>query len=86
MEEVRQAWSQHPQTTTDGVRIDLPGGWALVRHSVTEPALTFRFESADWPRLDHLVGRFCQLLPDLGPRLWSRYRVAMEMPTTSGRA
>ena len=77
IQQIRQSWSEHPQTTIDGVRIDLPGGWALVRQSVTEPALTFRFESADWHGLDHLVGRFCQLLPEVGPQLWSRYRAAM---------
>jgi phosphomannomutase len=77
IQQIRQSWSEHPQTTIDGVRIELPGGWALVRQSVTEPALTFRFESADWHGLDHLVGRFCQLLPEVGPQLWSRYRAAM---------
>ena len=28
---VRAAWSEFPQSTIDGLRIDLPGGWALVR-------------------------------------------------------
>jgi phosphomannomutase len=77
IQQVRQAWSEHPQTTIDGVRVEMPGGWALVRQSVTEQALTFRFESADWHGLEHLVGRFCQLLPELGPQLWTRYKTAM---------
>ncbi len=42
-----------PSVSIDGVRIDMPGGWALVRSSVTEPALTFRFEGLDW----HALGR-----------------------------
>ena len=77
IEQVRAAWSQFPQQTTDGVRIDLPGGWALVRSSVTEPALTFRFEGLDWHALDDLVERFCDSLSDVGDELWTRYRVAM---------
>jgi phosphomannomutase len=31
--------------TIDGVRVSFPTGWALVRASNTEPALTYRFES-----------------------------------------
>jgi phosphomannomutase len=77
VEQIRQAWAEHPQTTIDGIRIDLPGGWALVRHSVTEPALTFRFESADWHGVEDLVERFCAILPELGPQLWSSYKAAM---------
>ena len=72
-----EAWAEHPQSTVDGLRVDLPGGWALVRRSVTEPALTFRFESADWHGLEHLVGSFCGLLPEVGPKLWTCYKSAM---------
>ena len=63
-----------PQRTLDGVRIDMPGGWALVRSSVTEPALTFRFEGLDWHALDDLVERFCDTLPE------SRRRVVDALP------
>ena len=77
IEQVRAAWSEFPQRVIDGVRIDLPGGWALVRSSVTEPALTFRFEGLDWHALDDLVERFCNALPELGDELWTRYRAAI---------
>jgi phosphomannomutase len=77
MDGVRAAWSQFPQRTLDGVRIDLPGGWALVRRSVTEPALTFRFEGLDWSALENLVERFCDALPDWGDEVWMRYRAAL---------
>jgi phosphomannomutase/phosphoglucomutase len=77
IQRVREAWAEHPQSTVDGLRVDLPGGWALVRRSVTEPALTFRFESADWHGLEHLVGSFCGLLPEVGPKLWTCYKSAM---------
>jgi phosphomannomutase len=77
LQEVRRAFAEYPQTALDGVRIDLLGGWALVRSSVTEPALTFRFEGRDWKGLHGLVSRFCTLLPKLGEKLWARYEAAM---------
>jgi phosphomannomutase/phosphoglucomutase len=61
----------------DGVRINTPSGWALVRGSVTEPMLTFRFEALDYHALGHLVERFCQSLPELGDDLWIAYQAAM---------
>jgi len=77
--QVRAAWSQYPQTVIDGLRVDFPDGWALVRRSVTEPVLTFRFEATDWQDLDELVRRYCDALSDLGlsERLWYRYEMAM---------
>jgi phosphomannomutase len=74
---VRTAWKQYPQTQVDGVRIDFPDGWALVRASVTEAALTFRFESSGWNRLYKLVWRFCDRLGPWGDALWARYEEAV---------
>jgi phosphomannomutase/phosphoglucomutase len=48
----------------DGVRVTYPDGWALARCSVTEPLLTFRFESyAGSPRA--IAERFLTPAPDL---------------------
>ncbi len=77
VEQVSAAWKDFPQQVIDGVRIDTPAGWALMRPSVTEPALTFRFESIDWPALDELVRRFCDQLPELGDELWTQYETAL---------
>ncbi len=78
IEQVGAAWDGFPQIKTDGVRIDTPGGWALVRSSVTEPVLTFRFEGLDWHALDDLVKRIRGTLPEeVGNELWRRYRAAM---------
>jgi len=74
---VRDAWSKYPQSEVDGVRIHFPDGWALVRNSVTEPALTFRFESRTWHGLARLVSRFCDSLPEVGDALWASYEDAM---------
>jgi phosphomannomutase / phosphoglucomutase len=77
IQQIRTAWEGFPQRTIDGVRIDTPGGWALVRSSVTEPALTFRFEGLDWHALDDLVERFCDTMPEYGDELWGRFKAAV---------
>jgi phosphomannomutase len=74
---VRSAWSGYPQSTLDGVRIDFPDGWGLVRSSVTEAGLTFRFESSGWSALQELVWRFCEPLDEVGKQLWEAYGHAM---------
>jgi phosphomannomutase/phosphoglucomutase len=75
--QVRETWSKYPATEVDGVRIQLPDGWALVRNSVTEPAITFRFEGRNWNGLARLVSKFCDSLPEIGEALWASYEDAM---------
>ena len=77
IDHVQAHWLQYPHTLTDGVRVDFPNGWALVRSSVTEPGLTFRFEATDWPGLNRLVWRYSDGLPHAGDALWARYEEAM---------
>jgi phosphomannomutase len=77
LQAIRQHWSQFPQSMLDGVRIDTPGGWILARPSITEPAMTFRFEAFDYDSLHDLVERFCESMPQIGPRLHSSYQAAM---------
>lgn len=77
IEHVQAHWLDNPQILIDGVKVDFPDGWALVRSSVTEPALTFRFEAQDWRGLDKLVWRFCDSLNHVGDTLWARYEDAM---------
>ncbi|MHB8897196.1 MAG: phosphohexomutase domain-containing protein [Thermoguttaceae bacterium] len=76
IERVRSVWAEYPQHTTDGVRIEFPDGWALVRQSVTEPALTFRFESTSDDELAILVKRFCDALPEVGDDLWFEFEIS----------
>ena len=46
IDRLRERFSREYEViTTDGVRIVFPTGWALVRASNTEPAITYRFES-----------------------------------------
>ena len=51
MRQIRNAFEAFPQNHLDGVRIEYPDGWALIRRSVTEAALTFRFEAGARPIL-----------------------------------
>ena len=74
---VREKWPQYPASEVDGVRIHFPDGWALVRNSATEPAVTFRFESGNWNRLAKFVSTFCDSLPEIGEALWASYEDAM---------
>ncbi len=74
---VRRAWRKYPQSEIDGVRVDFPTGWALVRGSGAEPALSFRFEAGDWDGLGELVHRFCDGLAEVGKDLWATYHQAM---------
>lgn len=77
IEEIKAAWPQFSQRTADGLRIDTPGGCAFVHRASGEPAMTFRFEGLDWPALDDLVERFCDVMSDFGDELWVRYRTAV---------
>jgi phosphomannomutase/phosphoglucomutase len=48
-----QEWfsARHETVTVDGVRVQLPGGWGLVRASNTQPLLVLRFEADTAARL-----------------------------------
>jgi len=56
-------------TDIDGLRVDFPDGWGLVRASNTQPSLVLRFEGRDQETLERIEGEFRQLLlaakPDL---------------------
>jgi len=52
-------------TRLDGVRSEYEDGWALARASITEPAITFRFEGQDRSRLTGIASRFLAGVPDL---------------------
>jgi len=45
-------------TTTDGLRVDFPDGWGLVRASNTQPSLVLRFEGDDEPSLQRIQQLF----------------------------
>jgi phosphomannomutase/phosphoglucomutase len=53
----------------DGLRVEFPNGWGLVRESHTEAAMMFRFEAQDKAMLEDIKGKFRELLKDAAPDL-----------------
>lgn len=54
-------------STIDGLRVDFPDGWGLVRASNTTPVLVLRFEGSDEAALERVQALFrSQLQPVLG--------------------
>jgi len=49
-------------TTIDGLRVDFPDGWGLVRASNTTPVLVLRFEADTDEALERIMVRFRQLM------------------------
>lgn len=56
-------------TTLDGLRMDYPDGWGLVRASNTTPILVARFEGKDEETLERIKGQFKKQLLAIDPAL-----------------
>lgn len=56
-------------TTIDGIRVDYPAGWGLIRASNTSPMLTLRFEADDAKALAEIQLRFRQALQQVDAAL-----------------
>jgi phosphomannomutase/phosphoglucomutase len=56
-------------TTIDGIRVDYPDGWGLVRPSNTSPVLTIRFEADGQAALDRIQRVFRDQLKKIDPKL-----------------
>jgi phosphomannomutase/phosphoglucomutase len=56
-------------TTIDGIRVDYPDGWGLVRPSNTSPVLTLRFEADGQAALDRIQRIFREQLEKIDPSL-----------------
>ncbi|HEY4090907.1 MAG TPA: phosphomannomutase/phosphoglucomutase [Luteibacter sp.] len=56
-------------TTIDGIRVDWPDGWGLVRASNTSPALMFRFDADTAKALERVKQAFRQRLLAVDPNL-----------------
>ena len=53
-EKLRELHPDYPVIDIDGVRIEYPDGWALVRASNTQPVLVLRFEASSPEALDRI--------------------------------
>ncbi len=49
----------------DGVRVAFSDGWGLARQSVTEPAITLRFEGRTPEALENVIQRFLAPVPEI---------------------
>ena len=56
-------------TTIDGLRVDFPDGFGLVRASNTTPVWVLRFEADNRPALARIQGRFRELIHRVRPGL-----------------
>jgi phosphomannomutase/phosphoglucomutase len=56
-------------TAIDGIRVDYPDGWGLVRPSNTSPVLTLRFEADGQAALDRIQRVFRDQLKKIDPKL-----------------
>lgn len=62
-------WGDAKLTTIDGVRVDYPKGWGLVRASNTTPVLVLRFEAETQAELERIQGVFHAELKKVAPDL-----------------
>ncbi|MDB6143190.1 MAG: algC [Pseudomonas sp.] len=62
-------WGDHQLTDIDGVRVDYPKGWGLVRASNTTPVLVLRFEADTEAELQRIKDVFHAQLKNVAPDL-----------------
>ena len=62
-------WGEASLTTIDGVRVDYPNGWGLVRASNTTPVLVLRFEAETDAELQRIKDVFHAQLKRVEPNL-----------------
>lgn len=62
-------WEGAEKITIDGLRVEYPDGWGLVRPSNTSPYLTLRFEAISSDALKALQQRFAEVLLSIDAKL-----------------
>ena len=62
-------WGEANLTTLDGVRVDYPKGWGLIRASNTTPVLVLRFEADTEEELARIRQVFHEQLQRVAPDL-----------------
>jgi phosphomannomutase len=69
---LRAGFSDATISEFDGLRIETSGAWLLVRPSVSENKVSFRFEGDSRGNLDSIIRRVLELLPQCGSLLSSQ--------------
>ncbi len=54
LDQLQAGLAEYPISLQDGVRVQFPEGWALVRQSVAEPLITLRFEAHSREALEEI--------------------------------
>ncbi|HEY5585894.1 MAG TPA: phosphomannomutase/phosphoglucomutase [Ruminiclostridium sp.] len=62
---VSEAGQQYKITLMDGVRVEFPKGWLLMRKSVTEESITLRIEAKDETILEEIKGWILKVIPEI---------------------
>ncbi len=62
---VRTLGSRYPMQELDGVRLEFPRGWFLIRRSVTEEAVTLRIEADSREDMSYIQDCIIQVLPEV---------------------
>jgi phosphomannomutase len=62
LERIAAAFPEARPDRLDGLRLDWPGGWLLVRSSNTEPIVRLVAEAADEPAVDAALARAATVL------------------------
>jgi phosphomannomutase/phosphoglucomutase len=65
LDRIREFKGRYTVTELDGVRVEFPFGWLLVRKSVTEEAVTVRFEGDDEEAMERIGTMLLEKLPEL---------------------
>jgi phosphomannomutase/phosphoglucomutase len=65
LDRIREFKGLYPVTELDGIRVEFPYGWLLVRKSVTEEAVTVRFEGDDEDAMRSIGDMLLEKLPEL---------------------
>lgn len=64
LEEIARKLQDYTLNFIDGVRLEFPDGWGMIRASVTEPLFTLRFEARTEKRLCEIADLLLGALPD----------------------
>ncbi|ABI58185.1 phosphomannomutase/phosphoglucomutase [Alkalilimnicola ehrlichii MLHE-1] len=65
----RERFTDATLHTIDGLRVEFPDGWGLIRSSNTTPSLVLRFEADDEAALERIKAAFRALLESIRPGL-----------------
>lgn len=65
LKRVNEAAEDYKVTLIDGIRVDFPYGWLLIRKSVTEEGVTLRIEAQDENSMQRIKGWITEILPEV---------------------